>query len=81
MMIMSRDWVSAVSYCSIYIKSLPLEKLLKLQLLPLHKFRFPKVKSFVGLMTNLWLYRLLLGPDNLLSLKYNANLSMDRIIS
>ena len=26
-MIMSRDWVSSVSYCSIYRKSLPLEKL------------------------------------------------------
>ena len=30
MMLMSRDWVSSVSNCSIYIKSLPLEKLLKL---------------------------------------------------
>ena len=28
-MIMSRDWVSSVSYCSIYQKSLPLDKLLK----------------------------------------------------
>ena len=31
MMIMSRDWVSSESYSSIYIKSLPLEKLLNLQ--------------------------------------------------
>ena len=30
MMIMSHDWMSSVSYCSIYIKSLPLEKLLKI---------------------------------------------------
>ena len=30
MMIMSRDWVSSVSYCSIYKKSLLLEKLLKI---------------------------------------------------
>ena len=30
MMIMSRDWVSSMSYCSIYIKSLPCEKLLKI---------------------------------------------------
>ena len=30
MMIMLRDWVSSVSYCSIYINSLPLEKLLKI---------------------------------------------------
>ena len=29
-MIMSRDWMSSVSYCSIYIKSLLLEKLLKI---------------------------------------------------
>ena len=30
MMIVSRDWVSSVPYCSIYIKSLPLEKLVKM---------------------------------------------------
>ena len=30
MMIMSRVWVSSVPYCSIYIKSLLLEKLLKI---------------------------------------------------
>ena len=29
MIIMSRDWMSPVSYCSIYRKSLPLEKLSK----------------------------------------------------
>ena len=52
MKIMSHDWVNSVSYCSIYIKSLPLEKLLKLQLSPLHKFKFPELKWFVGLMTN-----------------------------
>ena len=46
MMIMSRDWVSSVSFCSIYIKSLLLEKLLKLQLPPLHKFKFPELKLF-----------------------------------
>ena len=45
MVIMSRDWMSSVSYCSIYINSLPWEKLLKLQLSPLHKFKFPKLKA------------------------------------
>ena len=30
MTIMARDCVSSVSYCSIYIKSLPLEKFLKI---------------------------------------------------
>ena len=30
MIFMSRDWVSSVSYCSIYKKSLPLEKLLNI---------------------------------------------------
>ena len=73
MMILSCDWVSSVSYCSISIKSLPLEKLLKLQLLTSHKFKFPKLKRFVGLMTNLWLYRLLLGPNNPVSQNYNGN--------
>ena len=62
MMIMSRDWVSSVSYCSIYINSLPLDILLKLQLPPLHKFKFAKLKWFLGLMTNKRLNRLLLGP-------------------
>ena len=44
MMIMSRDWASSVSYCSIYIKSLPWDKLLKMQLPPLHKFKCLKLK-------------------------------------
>ena len=74
MMVMSRDWVSSMSYCSIYIKSLPLEKLLKMQLPPLHKFKLPKLKRFVGLMANLWLYWLLLGPNNPLSEKYKRKL-------
>ena len=50
MLIMSRDWVSSVSYCSIYRRSLPLEKWVKMQLPPL--FKFPKLKRFVGVMTN-----------------------------
>ena len=52
MMITSRDWVSSLSYCSIYRKSRLLEKLLKLQLPPSHKFKFPKLKWFVGVMMN-----------------------------
>ena len=53
MMNMSCDWGSSVSYCSIYIKSHPLEKLQKLQLPPLHKFKFPKLKQFVSLFLDL----------------------------
>ena len=73
MVIMLRDRVSSVPYCSIYRKSLPLEKLVNLQLSPLHKFKFPKLKRFVGVMTNLWLYLLLLVPNNPLSQNNYAN--------
>ena len=37
-MIMSRDWVSSVSYCSIYRKSLQKEKLLKIAVLIIISF-------------------------------------------
>ena len=75
-------WLGEFSVILFYLlKVTSLEKLLKMQLPPLHKFRFPKLKRFVGVMTNFWLYRLLLGPNNPLSQTYYANWFMDRIIS
>ena len=45
----------------------------KMQLPPLHKFKFPILKRFVDVMTNLWLYLLLFVPDNPLSQRICAN--------